>query len=132
MRLPSDGPPPRDPAPMQPLDEDSLDGATPEEIHAALFLQLITGHAQMALMFLGRIENPQSGTIEPPNLEAAKLFLDQLEMLEVKTRGNLGELEASTLRDTLAVVRETFAGEFDAQLSDDVEHVDDVEPPRGS
>lgn len=106
---------------MQPLDEDSLADATPEEIHAALFLQLITGHAQMALMFLGRIENPQSGTEEPPNLEAAKLFLDQLEMLEVKTRGNLGELETNALRETLEAVREAFAGAFDSQLDDAAE-----------
>lgn len=112
---------------MQPLNEDSLDGATLEEIHAALFLQLVSGHAQTALMFLGQVENPHTGTVEATNLEAAKTFLDHLEMLEVKTRGNLGATETDTLRQALEVVRTAFARELDAQLRDPAG--EDRQPP---
>ena len=90
------------------LDEDALAGASPAEIHGALFAQLVTGHAQMALMFLGKLANPQSGQPDEVNAEAAKVFIDQLEMIEAKTKGNLTAEETRLLGQMLAATRMAF------------------------
>lgn len=101
-----------------PLPEDALGQATPDQILTALFAQMVTGHAQMAMMLLGKFPNPQSGQIESAQPEAAKLFIDQLEMLEAKTRGNLSADETRLLKNMLNATRLTFAEVIDAQLSD--------------
>ena len=92
-----------------PLPEDDLANASLEDIHSALFDQLVGGHAQMALTFLGKIPNPQSGELEEPDLQAAKIFIDQLEMLQAKTRGNLSEPEKAHLARALSAVKSAFA-----------------------
>ena len=116
-----------------PLPEDELNEASLEKIHSALFEQLITGHAQMALMLLGKLPNLHSGENEEPNLEAAKIFIDQLEMLEVKTKGNRSEPESILLRDVLTRVRTEFATMLEAQLSETGAAAEAPTPsPRGS
>ena len=107
------------PTPNTPLNEDALGEADSAAIHRALFEQLIAGHGQMALMFLGCIPNPHTGEKEPPQLEPAKIFIDQLEMLAVKTKGNLDESETQLLEKTLAVVHHEFASLLDAQVDPD-------------
>ena len=56
---------------------------------------------------LGRIPSPDGRPI-PPNLEAAKLLIDQLEMIQEKTRNNLSKQEISILDDALKNVRLAF------------------------
>lgn len=73
-----------------------------------LFEQMVHGHLQMAMMFLGRLANPQTGKVEAVNPEAAEIFIDQLDMLEFKTRGNLSNEEARLLAQALSTVRMTF------------------------
>jgi hypothetical protein len=80
----------------------------PEETNTALFSQLVTGHAQMALTFLGRLPNPQTGETDAPNTEAARLFIDQLEMIETKTKGNLTAGESKLLSQMLGMTRMAF------------------------
>ena len=99
-----------------PLPEDSLEGASTAEIHSALFVQFVTGQAQIIMMLLGRYPNPQTGQLETANPEAAKVFIDQLEMIEVKTRGNLSPDESRILGQMLSATRFTFAEVMDAQL----------------
>lgn len=98
-----------------PLKEDALSQSDVAAIHAALFEQLVTGHGQMALTFLGKIPDPNGETIGEPDLVGAKIFIDQLEMLTSKTRGNLSEKEVRLLEDTLKATQEAFAELFDAQ-----------------
>jgi hypothetical protein len=43
-----------------------------------------------------------------PNLEAAKMLIDQLEMIQEKTRGNLSTQEGAILEDALKNVRLAF------------------------
>ncbi len=75
--------------------------------HEALFAQLVMQQANMALMFLGKMAQSESGeTIKDPN--AARLFIDELEMLEVKTRGNLTKAESGLLKQTLMSLRLAF------------------------
>jgi len=76
--------------------------------HAALFTQMVQGHGQMALMFLGRLENPQTGQREEAEPLGAKLFIDQLDMLAAKTRGNLCAAETLLLEETLTSLHQAF------------------------
>jgi hypothetical protein len=61
----------------------------------------------MALIFLGKAPNPQTGQTSQ-ELENARYFIDQLEMLEVKTKGNLTKPEAALLNQSLTSLRLAF------------------------
>ena len=87
---------------------DPMDDATLDQIHSMLFQQLVAGHSQMALMLMGRLENPHTGTFEPVQPEGAKVFIDQLEMLQAKTRGNLSPEESEALTRALGAVHTAF------------------------
>jgi hypothetical protein len=65
------------------------------------FVEFVMMHAQNAALFLGQIPNPQSGEAEV-NLELARMFIDQLEMIQEKTRGNLSSEESTVLRNALS------------------------------
>ena len=68
---------------------------------AQRFIEFVMMQAQQASLFLGRIPNPQSGKAEIL-LEPAKLFIDQLEMIREKTRGNLTNQETEILNSVLS------------------------------
>jgi len=61
----------------------------------------------MALMFLGQVPNPETGQ-RVQNFEAARMFIDQLEMIEVKTKGNLDKQESQLLTQSLTTLRLAF------------------------
>src|SRR5215470_7682782 len=65
------------------------------------FIEFVLMQAQNAALFLGQIPNPQTGKGEV-NLEVAKMFIDQLAMIEEKTRGNLTSEESTVLRNALS------------------------------
>jgi cell division septation protein DedD len=65
------------------------------------FIEFVMMHAQNAALFLGQIPNPRTGEGEV-NLELAKMFIDQLAMIQEKTRGNLTNEEATVLKNTLS------------------------------
>src|SRR5216110_1777234 len=65
------------------------------------FIEFVMMQAQNAALFLGQIPNPQTGKGEV-NLELAKMFIDQLAMIQEKTRGNLTSEESTVLRKTLS------------------------------
>jgi hypothetical protein len=65
------------------------------------FIEFVMMQAQNAALFLGQIPNPKTGQGEV-NLELAKMFIDQLEMIQEKTRGNLSNEETAVLRNTLS------------------------------
>ena len=65
------------------------------------FIQLVSLLAQQASASLGLLEDPRGG--EPQvNLDYARLFIDQLSMLQEKTRGNLSTEEAGILRNAVS------------------------------
>lgn len=83
------------------------DNADQAERHSALFAQMVLQQANMAMMLLGKVPHPQSGeTVR--DIEAAGLFIDQLEMLEAKTRGNLTPDEQRLLRQSLMSLQMAF------------------------
>jgi hypothetical protein len=65
------------------------------------FIEFVMMHAQNAALFLGQIPNPKTGEGEV-NLELAKMFIDQLAMIQEKTRGNLTNEETTVLRNALS------------------------------
>ena len=71
------------------------------------FIEFVMMHAQNAALFLGQIPNPQTGKGEV-NLELAKMFIDQLGMIQEKTRGNLTNEEGAVLRNTLSNLQMAF------------------------
>jgi len=91
-----------------------------QEKMSALFAQLILQQTNMAMMLLGKIAHPESGQVYK-DIEAARLFIDQLEMLEAKTRGNLTKEESGLLKQSLMNLRLAF-----------VEAVESGEPPPSS
>src|SRR4051794_14169357 len=74
---------------------------------AQRFIEFIMMHAQNAALFLGQIPNPQTGEGEV-NLELARMFIDQLAMIQEKTRGNLSNEEAAVLRNTISNLQMAF------------------------
>jgi hypothetical protein len=74
---------------------------------AQRFVQFVMIQAQNVLYVLGKIPGPD-GTAPEPNLEAAKMLIDQLDMIQVKTKGNLSDQEAKILKDTLSELQMAF------------------------
>ena len=71
------------------------------------FIEFVMMHAQNAALFLGQIPNPQTGEGEV-NLELARMFIDQLSMIQEKTRGNLTSEEDTVLRNALTNLQMAF------------------------
>jgi hypothetical protein len=71
------------------------------------FIEFVMMQAQNAALFLGQIPNPQTGQAEV-NLEVARMFIDQLGMIQEKTRGNLTNEESNVLRNALASLQMAF------------------------
>ncbi|HEY0369492.1 MAG TPA: DUF1844 domain-containing protein [Chthoniobacterales bacterium] len=71
------------------------------------FIEFIMMQAQNAALFLGQIPNPQTGEGEV-NLDLAKMFIDQLAMIQEKTRGNLSKEEEGVLRNTISNLQMAF------------------------
>jgi hypothetical protein len=65
------------------------------------FIEFVVMHAQNAALFLGQIPNPKTGQGEV-NLDLAKMFIDQLAMIQEKTRGNLTSEETTVLRNAIS------------------------------
>jgi hypothetical protein len=78
-----------------------------EEMRSALFAQMVMQQSSLAMMLLGKTAHPQSGEIVR-DLDSARLFIDQLEMLEYKTKGNLTQEETTLLQQSLMSLRMAF------------------------
>src|ERR1700709_1758968 len=71
------------------------------------FIEFIMMQAQNAALFLGQIPNPQTGQGEV-NLELAKMFIDQLAMIQEKPRSTLSNRKAAVLKNTIANLQMAF------------------------
>ena len=85
----------------------SADSVSHDDLQSALFAQLVMQQANLAMMLLGKVPNPETGQPQR-DLEAARLFIDQLEMLEAKTKGNLSSEESNLLKQSLMSLRLAF------------------------
>jgi len=82
-------------------------GPGPDATMSAMFASMVMQNTNMALIFLGHAPNPQTGQ-SGQDLEHAKYFIDQLEMLAVKTKGNLDKPEDALLKQSLTHLRLSF------------------------
>ena len=71
------------------------------------FVQFVMVQAQNILYVLGRIPTPEGERL-PPNLQAAKMMIDHLELIKAKTEGNLNSQEAKILTEALQQVQLAF------------------------
>jgi len=63
--------------------------------------------AQNILYVLGRIPTPEGERL-PPNLQAAKMMIDHLDLIALKTQGNLNSQENKILKEALQQVQMAF------------------------
>ena len=74
------------------------------------FLDMVGLFGTQAMIALGKLANPATGKADK-NMAAARLFIDTLEMLEHKTRGNLNSDETKVLQATLTDLQLMFVEE---------------------
>ena len=101
-----------------------------EEMNSALFAHMVMQQSSMAMMLLGKTAHPETGKIVR-DLEGARLFIDVLEMLEVKTKGNLNPQEAAMLKQSLMSLRMAFVEAVDAPTPAEAKPRD-AAPPDGA
>jgi hypothetical protein len=92
---------------------------TRDEMMSALFAHLVMQQSNMAMMLIGKAPHPETGK-PVRDLESAKLFIDLLEMLEAKTKGNLTKEEQNLLKQTLMAVRMGFVEAVEAPGNADI------------
>jgi len=85
---------------------DGADGASPP----ITFSSFVIGLATQALMFLGAVPDPRGGEVQPNPAEAATI-ISVIEMLAVKTRGNLSEDEAKLVEEVLFELKMRYVNE---------------------
>lgn len=91
------------------MDADNLSEEQQEQL---LFMMLIQQHQQIAMMGMGKIENPNTGKVER-ELKSAKFAIDTLVMLQNYTEGNLPKELDNYLTETLNNLRMNYADEAD-------------------
>ena len=91
---------------MAEVQQDTL-GSTEDTLR---FLDMVGLFGTQAMIALGKLANPATGKAEK-NMPAARLFIDTLEMLEHKTKGNLNSDETKVLQATLTDLRLMFVEE---------------------
>ena len=82
------------------------------------FVALLQEHEFRGMLGLGKIANPATGDQEV-NLEMAQVSIAILEMLEVKTKGNLIESELQELQRVLTSLRINYVEEVNRPASPD-------------
>ncbi len=83
-----------------------------EDNHQILFMQLVMQNQQIAMMAMGKIKNPVTDKIDR-NLEYAKISIDTLDMLLVRTKGNLTEYEEKFLSEALKDLKLNYVDEVE-------------------
>jgi hypothetical protein len=101
---------------------------SPEEMQSALFAQLIMQQANMAFMLMGKVPHPDTGK-SVRDLDAAKLFVDLIEMIEAKTKGNLNAQESALLKQTLMSLRLGFVEAVNEPPPAEEKQVAESQPP---
>jgi len=73
-------------------------------------MQLVLQNQQLAMMSMGKLKNPVSDKIDR-NLEFAKMSIDTLDMIAVKTKGNLSEYEEKFLTEVIKDLKLNYVDE---------------------
>jgi hypothetical protein len=81
-----------------------------EQNNDFLFMQLILQNQQIAMMSMGKLKNPVSDKIDR-NMEYAKMSIDTLDMLVIKTKGNLSDYESRFLTEVIKELKLNYVDE---------------------
>ena len=98
-----------------------------EDANSALFASMVVQQSNLALMMLGQVPHPETGE-RVRNLDAARMFIDQLAMLEAKTKGNLNARESGLLEESLTALRMAYVQAIESEPAPDSK----TEPSRPS
>jgi len=79
---------------------------------SVLFANLVMQQTNLALAALGKLSRPGDQE-HKPDLDVATMFIDTLEMLAAKTRGNLDKIEQDLLQQSLTELRMHFVEAVD-------------------
>ena len=82
-----------------------------------LFVMLIFNFAQLAMVNLGKIANPETKETKV-DLQGARYFIDSLVMLREKSKGNLSKEESDLLDDQIAMLQMNYAETAEDQKKD--------------
>ena len=102
-----------------------------KKIMAALFANMVIQQTNMAMMLLGKAPHPETGQFML-DLDAARMFIDQLEMIEAKTKGNLSKQEEGLLKQALAALHMSFVEAVDGSGKPAAPSAPDAEAPAPS
>lgn len=97
-----------------PVSHEPADELKGSDRMTALFAQMVIQQANMAMMLMGQAPHPETGQVVK-DMEAARFFIDQLEMLEAKTKGNLSKEEEDLLKQSLMSLRLNFVQAVEAE-----------------
>lgn len=102
------------------MDQMNFDGdnLSEDQQQQLLFMMLVQQHQQIAMMGMGKIENPNTGEIER-ELKSAKFAIDTLVMLQKFTEGNLPQELDNYLKETLNNLRMNYADEAEKEDEND-------------
>ena len=78
-----------------------------DSMHKALFVNLTLMLSTWAMQQMGKLVNPATGKAEI-ELGAAQFTIDLLDMLKLKTKGNLDAEETRLLNETLSTLQLNF------------------------
>jgi hypothetical protein len=79
------------------------------------FLGLVDMLSSTALAALGKLADPETGQPSEVDLDQARVMIDLLNVLQVKTEGNLTDRERRTLESLLTSLRLTYVDEVNRQ-----------------
>jgi hypothetical protein len=99
-----------------------------EEYLSSVFATMVMQLTNMAAMFMGKVPNPENNQMVV-DLDAAQIFIDQLEMLEAKTKGNLDAEEQNILKQGLTMVRMAFVEAVEAGQKQPAQSAQAAPPP---
>ena len=75
-----------------------------------LFIHLVNTFVQSAWISLGKVKNPVSDELER-NIEQASYYIDLLDMLQTKMKGNLSEWEEQYILHSLSELKLNYIDE---------------------
>jgi hypothetical protein len=90
---------------------------TPDK-NTQLFVYLVGSFELSAMQFMGKIKNPITDKIER-NLEQAQFSIDMLDMLKIKTKGNLQDYEEKLLENILGQLKMNYVDESEKEKKSD-------------
>jgi hypothetical protein len=79
--------------------------------HSLLFMGLVTSFQQNALIAMGKMINPATGKSEQ-DMQNASAFIDMLDMLNTKTKGNISPEESGILEQILNHLKLNYVEEL--------------------